>query len=272
MRVTRRIAAVSFLFTLTLALSSGTARAQAGAAEEVSAKIWLGKAPEMEEYLKTAEIVKIEDVGRGVTNPKRAHLAPGGPFESMAWKPLRPGMYSGFWESYKAEIAAYEIDKLLGLDMVPPTVERRVKGDLGAAIMWIAPTQSFKDLGGPPGAPPKHFDSWNRQMVKAKMFDNLIGNRDPNLGNWLKDPAWNLILVDHSRALTTIKDNVHKFTRVDALLWEKMKGLTDESLTAAVGQWLGKGEIKAILERRDRMQKDIDKLVKDLGEAAVFMK
>ena len=38
------------------------------------------------------------------------------------------------------------------------------------------------------------------------MFDNLIGNIDPNLGNWLVDPSWNLILIDLTRAFTTTKE------------------------------------------------------------------
>jgi hypothetical protein len=268
-----RIAVVTVPFALTLVLSSAAARPQTGAAAATTnAKTWPGHVQEMEEYLRTAEVVSLENIGTGVTNPKRAHLAPGGPFESMAWKPIRPGIYNGFWESYKSEIAAYEIDKLLGLGMIPPTVERRVKGDLGAAIMWCVPTQSFKQLGGAPTPPPAHLDAWNRQLIRAKMFDNLIANRDPNLGNWLVDPAWNLILIDHSRSLTGVKDRPHQLTRIDAELWDKMKGLTEESLTAAVGQWLGKGEIRAVLERRERMQADIDKLVKEKGEAAVFVR
>jgi hypothetical protein len=251
---------------------AASAQVPAGAAEEVSAKIWVGRAQVFEEYLKTAEIVSIEDIGVGVTHPQRAHLAPGGLCESMTWKPVRPGLYGNFWESYRSEIAAYEIDKLLGLEMVPPTVERQVGRAVGAAILWATPTQSFGDLGGQPTAPPKHFASWNRQMVQAKMFDNLIGNRDPNLGNWLVDPAWNLILIDHTRALTGISSQVHKLTRIDAALWDRMKALTEESLTAAVGQWIGRGEIRAILERRKRMQQDIDKLVEKHGEAAVFIR
>ena len=54
------------------------------------------------------------------------------------------------------------------------------------------------------------------------MFDNLIGNKDPNLGNWLVDPAWNLILIDHTRAFTSDKDMVHKtMNRIDGALWER---------------------------------------------------
>ena len=162
--------------------------AQAPAAD-ISAKIWTERAPEIEAYLKTAEVVGMEDLKAGVTKPRKAKLSPGGPVEAFSWKAIKPGRYSGYWESYKSEIAAYELDKLLGLGMIPPTVEKRVQGDVGAAVMWASPTRSFKELGGVPGQqgvtgpPPQQVAPWTRQIVKAKMFDNLIGNIDPNLGN-----------------------------------------------------------------------------------------
>lgn len=243
-----------------------------------SAKIWLGKAAEIEGFLKTAEILELQEIPIGVTKPRRATLAPGGPVEAMAWKAIRPAMYGGFWESYKSEIAAYDLDKLLKLDMVPPKVERRVKGDVGVAVMWCPGTRSFKEMGGVPGTgqvpgpPPSEFARWNQQVIRAKMFDNLVGNPDPNLGNWLVDPAWNLILIDHTRALTTTKNLIHKMNRIDADLWAKMKALDEPALTAAIGSWLGKGEIRSILARRDKMQKMIDDMVKAQGEANVFLK
>lgn len=272
MRVSRRACVVSLVLCLALVFVAPPVFPQTE--EAPSVKTWIGKAAEYEEYLRTAEVVKMEKIGKGVTNPNRATLKAGGPFDAMAWKPIRPGIHQGFWESYKAEIAAYELDKLLGLDMVPPTVERRIEGDLGAAIMWCAPTKTFRDYGdkGAPSAPPRYFASFNRQMVRAKMFHNLIGNIDPNLGNWLVDPAWNLILIDHTRALTSKKDQPHKLTRIDGPLWEKMEGLTEESLTAALGKWLGKGEIRAILERRKKMGEDIAKLIKENGEAQVVIR
>jgi hypothetical protein len=241
------------------------------AAEAASSKTWLDRRQALEDYLKIAEVIKMEEIGLGVTKPRRAYLAPGGLVDRMAWKTIRPGIHEGFWESYRSEIVAYELDKLLGLDMIPPTVERRVKGEVGAAIMWISPAKSFKDLGGPPSAPPDKLAVWSRQLIRAKMFDNLICNIDPNLGNWLVDPAWNLILIDHTRSFTTKKDMVHVLTRIDRDLWDRMKALSVESLTSVLENWIGNREIRAIIERRDRMQGVIDKLVAAKGEAAVFV-
>ena len=94
------------------------------------------------------------------------------------------------------------------------------------------------------------------------MFDNLIGNMDPNLGNWLVDPSWNLILIDHTRAFTTDKSMVHKkMDRIDGVLWDQMKALTVEQLTTLLSPWVGKGEIKAIIQRRDAMAADYEKLM-----------
>jgi hypothetical protein len=243
---------------------------------EPGSKIWLGREKEIEDYIKSAEIVSIKDIPIGVTRPQRATLQPGGPVAEIAWKLLPPGRKQGYWESYKSEIAAYELDKLLGLGMVPPTVEKRYKGDLGAAVMWCQEVQSFKDTGGPPKSiPPQQVLRWNKQLIRAKMFDNLIYNMDPNLGNWLVDKAWNLILIDHTRSFTTEKTMAHAdMKRIDPELWEKMEALTEESLQAALGDWIGKREIKAIIERREKMREIIAKLVKDTpgGEAAVFVK
>ena len=264
----RRTFAVLGSAGVALTIVLGVAPAVAQTPPATSAKTWLNDPKSFEEYLKSAEVVGMEELKVGVTRPRRAKLASGGPIESFAWKVLPPGRVNGYWESYKSEIAAYEVDKLLGLGMVPPTVEKRVKGDLGAAVMWVSPTRSFKDLGGVPGQkgipgpPPQLVPAWSRQLTKAKMFDDLIGNIDPNLGNWLVDPAWNLVLIDHTRAFTTTKDLYHQLVQVDGELWDKMKALDEATLSAAIGSWVGKAEIRAILQRRDKMQQVVDKLRK----------
>jgi hypothetical protein len=268
-----------------LTIGVGSARAQppgrpvspgqAAAAQipaPVSAKTWPEGRTAIEEYLRTGEIVSVEEIPVGVTRPTRCAFAPGGPVAAMTWKPVRPGHRGGFWESYRSEIAAYELDKVLGLDMIPPTVEKRFKGDLGAAVMWVSPARTLRQLGGSPKPPPAEIPRWVRQISRAKLFDNLIANIDSNQGNWLVDPAWNVILIDHTRSFTTTKQIVHKVQRIDAELWQRMLQLTEASLQDAIGAWVGKAEIRAMLARRDNMQSEIQRRVRQSSEAAVFIR
>jgi hypothetical protein len=246
------------------AIGSGV---QAAAPATTSAKIWEGRHAEFEAYIRSAEIERLDDVPIGVTRPKRAFLKPGGPVASVAWKVLPPGRKTGYWESYKSEIAAYELDKLLGMNMVPVAVEKRWKGQTGAAILWLAPIRQWKEAQALP-KPPK----FNREAILMKMFDNLIGNPDRNMGNLLVDAEWNLFLIDHSRAFIDSKDLPVRMERVDREIWNRMLALDEPALSAALGEWLDGGRIRAILARRDRMKNAIDRLLRTTSEAAVFVR
>jgi hypothetical protein len=104
-----------------------------------------------------------------------------------------------------------------------------------------------------------------------KMFDNLIGNTDRNQGNLLVDPAYNLVLIDHTRAFTAGKKLVSRMSRIDPDLWDRMQGLTREQLEP-LAKWLMKGQIKNILERRKVMAKAIEELVAQTHPRAVFLR
>jgi hypothetical protein len=221
----------------------------------------------MEAHLKNAEIVSLEEIGTGVTRPKRAHLKPAEPFESLVWKMLPPGRRSGHWESYKSEVAAYELDKLLQMNMVPPAVERRVDGELGAAIMWLPSTKSVKQTGGRMPTGPV----WGRAIRKMLTFDDLIGNPDRNAGNILLGPPGELILIDHSRAFIATDDLPRKVERVDAELWQRMQALTRDDLVRVLGPWIDNDAIDAMLERRTRVAAAVDKLVATKGKALVIV-
>jgi hypothetical protein len=108
----------------------------APAAARVGAKVWVGRHGEFEEYLRTAPIDRVEKVPIGVTKPERGFFAPGGLAASAAVKHLPMGQRAGFWEAHRSEIAAYQVDRMLGLDMVPVSIERRVDGDLAAIVLW----------------------------------------------------------------------------------------------------------------------------------------
>ena len=269
MMLTRNLSLAVGVCTLSLVV---TPFARVQEADALSALTWLGQEEAIEQYIIEADVIDLEDIGTGVTKPKVADLAPGGPVERISFKPIRPGRYDGYWESYLSEIAAYELDKLLQLGMTPPTVEKRIGADLGAAVMWASPTQSFRDLGDTPSPPSTKTGWWNFQLIRAKMFHNLINNEDPNLGNWLVDPAWNIILIDNSRAFTTGSELVHEFARVDRELWDRMMALDDTALDATLGRWLTDGEIRGILRRRDKMAEVIQKMVEERGQQDVFVR
>lgn len=227
------------------------------ASQRTGAKIWVGRHQEIEEYLRTAECVRVEVLAPD--HLARCTLRPGGPFPRMAWRPLPPGVHRGFKESYKAEIAAYELDKLLNLDMVPPSVERQLEGHRGAAQLWV---ENVSDLSGDASPADLRRADWEKQVVRMRMFDDLIGNADRNQGNVLHDAAWNLILIDHSRTFGVGPAWPQRLSRIDEGLWARIETLTRAQLDAALGPWLGADEINAVLTRRDRMKMEIRQLSK----------
>ena len=259
--VARCAVLVTLWFT---AVVSAQLPAPAGTTES---RPWLGQEQRIEEHLRNAGITSIKDIGTGVTRPRRAYLTPSEPVESVAWKVLPPGRRGGFWESYKSEIAAYELDRLLNMHMVPPTVERRIGDETGAAVMWVTGVKSVKELGGKVPSGPE----WGKPLRQMLMFDNLIRNIDRNAGNILIGRPGDLILIDHSRAFTTDKKLQNKVERVDAGLWERMQTLTRENLDRALGPWLDEDAIAAIIERRDAMAATIDKLVAKNGRSLVLI-
>jgi hypothetical protein len=260
--------APAFLGVIAFALSASTSSAQvvAPAPAPACSITWIGHDLEIERVLVDSKVLKMEDVPIGVTKPQRATLQDH-PMR-FAWKPLTPGYSKGFMESYKAEIAAYKLDRMLGLNMVPPIVERNMNGKNGAAVLWVENTRGWSVEKPPQGPEPR----WSQQLTRMKMFDLLIANIDRNQGNLIYDNDWHLFLIDHSRAFIDKKDlkNLAPLGRVDRKLWEKMQALTMEDLDKGLEKWVGDKEKKALLTRRDLMAKNIAELIKTRGEKSVF--
>lgn len=229
---------------------------------------WRGQESEVEEYLKSARIERFTDVPVGVTKPRRGYFADGGLVHSMCWKPIVTSRGSRP-ENYRSEIAAYRLSRLLGLDVVPPAVQRSIGGDYGAVIYWIDNVRPWD-----PAAPPARAGAkWSAQTARMMMFDLLIANIDRNRGNLLVDDDGNLYLIDHSRAFGTGKGfgTVRPPQQFDRQLWQRMASLTRADFDAAVGQWLDKTQIDAMLARRDAMRVHIDRQVQAQGETATFL-
>ena len=239
------------------------------AGSPVGAKTWIGREAEIEDALRTAAIGRASALPVGVTKSSRAFFAPGGPAASATVKYLPTGRRGGFWEAYKSEIAAYQLDRLLGLDMVPPTVERRVGDDLASVQLWVEGCRVIKDVDQ--SACPKPIE-WAKQVCRQKVFDNLIANIDRNAGNILVDGEWNIILIDHSRAFAS--DTMpfeQQMTRVDRAFFERLMALDEPSVMKQVRPWLmSDGQARDILERRDKIVKRFEEAARKKGDTAVF--
>src|SRR5262245_53434090 len=190
--------------SLLLVLPQAPKAATSHKTQPKTSKIWIGRYAEFEEFLRTATFERFEETDVGVTRPRHGFFTPGGLAGGATVKNLSPGRQRGFFESYRSEIAAYKLDRLLQLDMVPPTVERRVDGDLVSVQLWVDDAQTIgtvqqKKLHAPNPA------AWNRDVYRQRVFDNLVSNIDVNAGNLLIDPAWHIIKVDHSRCFAEDK-------------------------------------------------------------------
>lgn len=237
-------------------------------AVESSGKIWVGRYEEFETFIKTAPIVRVEDIPIGVTRPKHGFFAPGSPVGGVALKALRPSRETGYFESYQSEIAAYELDRMLELNMVPVTVERQFEGRPVSAQLWVdgaVQRNSLKDQ-----QPPDPVD-WTRQTRRWIVFHNLVANTDPNQGNLLvvRDPNWQLVLVDHSRAFTNTTRMVFPMSAIDRPFYDRLKTLDKAALDVRIGKLVLDGS-RSILRRRDLIVAQLEKLAKAKGEAGVF--
>jgi hypothetical protein len=110
------------------------------------------------------------------------------------------------------------------------------------------------------------------QVHIMRVFDELIQNRDRNTGNLLWTTDWKMWLIDHTRAFRTSDAllNPKLLERVERSFFEKMKGLTAESLAKAAGGSLQSYEIGPLLKRRDRIVQLFEARIAERGEGRVL--
>ena len=239
----------------------------------------LAKRPQWEEFLKTAEIIEYKDVGEGVTKPIWLTLKKGDIVKKAVWKNPK-GIQQGFLEGWQYEIAAYEMDKLLDLNMIPPTVERVFKKKKGSLQMGIDKLHSELEIFEQNIKVPRDkVDNRSNMKYITRAFDCLIANDDRTQQNILYDTDWKTILIDHSRAFRSTKEFTERLMygrngikgalmirRLPRTFVEKVKALNPEDVETALSSCLKKKEIKAILVRKELLLKEIQAMIQEVGE------
>jgi len=238
---------------------------------------------EIEEFLKTAEIIKSEKVGEGVTKPLRLYLKSGEKEMSGLWKNPR-GVKQGYLEGWQYEIAAYEMDKLLGLNMIPPTVEKKLGKKSGSLQLWVENTFSdLERMNKKIQIPENKQLAWSRSKYLMRAFDSLIGNEDRTQQNIRYSKDWRMILIDHSRSFRSTREfrvrlvfgkngiqGAKLFRQLPREFVEKIKTLEYDKIKAAVGPYLEDKEIDSILKRKELILREIDGMIEEKGENKVL--
>lgn len=217
----------------------------------------------------------------GVTRPKRALLEQDGVRMQAIFRDVdirrnvmvfEDGTRQPFFRDQALfECAAYQLSRMLGMEMVPAVVERTIERRGGSLQIWIegAVTDRVRLAEGrkPPDAA-----TWSQQIRTMTIFDRLIANSDRSQDNMLIDQNWKIWLIDHTRAFRHTSDigDMSRIDRIEAGLWERLKELEEEAVRQRLGPYLTDGEMESLLERRRRLVEHFSRLIAERGEAAVL--
>jgi hypothetical protein len=238
---------------------------------------------EIEAFLRNARVLETKTIPVGISLPRQATLSDGEHTARGVWKTINEfrslqrfedgTAEIGFRDSYKHEIAAYELDKLLNLGLVPPTVERRYERKSGSMQLWMEDCITEAERMER-GLKPPDLTEWNRMMFNVRLFRQLTYDTDfKNIRNLLVDDDFRLYAVDFSRAFRNhaallAEGDLKKFS---ASLLERLESLNEPLLREKLGRWLTKAQIKALLARRDRILGVAEERVAKYGEEAVLL-
>ncbi len=243
----------------------------------------IARRAETERFLLSAEIVASAPVGEGITRPFKLTLRADGLEERGLWKNVTtaPG---GVPDEWRFEVAAYRMDTLIGLGMVPPTVERELDGAKGSLQLWVDTAFSLLDVvsKGIPIPDAARGPLEDRKYI-TRAFDSLIANEDRTQQNVRYTEDWRTILIDHSRAFRSDPDSFKTLyfgghgtkksaegkpfliRRLPRAFVARLRALDLEEVRAAVRPFLTDEEVRAVMARRDLLLKEIEESMRTAG-------
>jgi hypothetical protein len=238
----------------------------------------------IEEFLRSAEVVSKEKIPVGISDPRKLLLAGSSTRLHAVFKDIdleernirdktagKTKMYLNWRDWFGYDIAAYHVDRMLGNDRVPPIVGRKIKRTEGSVQIWLEGVITEKERRDK-GFDPPSIGRFNQQKQIMHLFDNLVGNRDSNLGNALIDRNWRLWFIDCSRCFGTSEDLLypHAITSCERRLWKVLRDLDQTEVTQLLAPYLSKAEIRALMVRRDKLVEHLQALIDEWGETHIL--
>jgi hypothetical protein len=236
---------------------------------------------QMEHFLLTARIIGERAAGKGITNSKRVTLTDGQYTHDAHIQDIdvykaeyrtKTGIEKNFRDSYKFNIAAYRLDKIMDLNIVPVCVPREINGKPAAVDWWVDNVQFDEEGRREKNAEPPDENEWTRQLNTIRDFDQLIYNDDRNQGNLLIDKSWKLWAIDHSRAFrdkSALRDP-DVLRRISAKMLAAMRSLSEQQLEDSLEPYITKEDIEALLVRRELLVKFFESEITSKGEDSVL--
>ncbi len=238
----------------------------------------------IEHFLATAEVESMTKIPVGVSDPRKLLLVGDGLRANAVFKDIdqrekkvrdttagKTKFYLDWRDWYGYDIAAYRLDRLLHLNRVPPVIERSVKHTSGSVQIWlqgvITDTKRRDE-----GYDPPNIGRYNQQKEIMHVFDNLVANRDSNLGNTLIDANWRLWFIDCSRCFGSSTDLLYPeaINHCERNLFEALKTLNEDNVKDRLSPYLTTLEIKALLVRRDKVVAHIQSLIDEFEEIHIL--
>jgi hypothetical protein len=225
---------------------------------------------EQERFLLKARIKNEQSAGKGLTHSEKALLAEGRRthFAHIQTVDIYMPLFKGkdgseeknFRDSWKFNVAAYRLARLLGLtSMVPVSVERVVNGKPASVTWWIDDIMMDEKERKARGLSPPDMARWNGQMDTIRIFDQLIYNMDRSEENLLIARDWSAWMIDHTRAFRTYHRlrNPAAITHCTPELLRALEALNRRSLERETSRYLTPEEIDGVMARRDLILQEL---------------
>lgn len=250
-----------------------------GETEEVAARTGVRPPPpkplsprEMEAFLRSAAVVKRGPGIGGRTDAWKLSLEGQGFSLPALFKYIDRPRPDPLADSWRYDLAAYALSKYLGLEVVPPIVERTVEGVAGAVQAFVSGARTAAERREMRIAP-RDPEAYDRARADLVVFQALV-NDDCRKENdtLVRDDDDRVFRVDFSEAFAPDKGagSGCQPSRCSRLLFGRLLAWDDRAVARYMGRYLGREEIEALNSRKDLLIRQIRFLIRTTGEARVL--